>query len=355
MHDGVVGDAQPVERLQQHSDVHVVFDHGVGVLVLTGNAANLILDVGAEVHSRAVPPDIEGLVLLNGALDEVDGCGQRFLIDRLHPIPGQGTGILDLAVGCRADHAARSEAFAELRIGGIVRILGLLLGVQVVEIAEELVEPMVCRQMFVLVAQMVLAELSGHVTLRLQQTGDCRILLLHAQIGTGKADFREAGPENALPCDVGGAAGRAGLFSIVVGEHHAFLGDAVDVRRAITHQSEGIGRDVRLTDIVAPDHQNVRPLRLCECGRRDHCRQKAEDGGKTPHRTPLLLLTNLRRRRYHEGIAGLVALATESEASTGGRPVAAGRLLRTDCCGPTAGRDRSPGSVCPARLQALVA
>ena len=57
---------------------------------------------------------------------------------------GQRAGVLDLAVR-RVDleHAARAELLAELRVLRIVGILRLLLGVEVVEVAEELVEAVV--------------------------------------------------------------------------------------------------------------------------------------------------------------------------------------------------------------------
>jgi hypothetical protein len=48
-------------------------------------------------------------------------------------------------------------------------MLRLLLGVQVVEVAEELVEAVVGRQVLVAVAEVVLAELAGHVAVRLEQ------------------------------------------------------------------------------------------------------------------------------------------------------------------------------------------
>jgi hypothetical protein len=43
-------------------------------------------------------------------------------------------------------------------------VLGLFLGVQVVQVAEELVEAVVGRQVFIEVTEMVLAILRGHVT-----------------------------------------------------------------------------------------------------------------------------------------------------------------------------------------------
>jgi hypothetical protein len=56
--------------------------------------------------------------------------------------------------------AAGPVVLLELRVLGIEVALGLLLGVEVVEIAEELVEPVVGRQVLVPVAEVVLAELS---------------------------------------------------------------------------------------------------------------------------------------------------------------------------------------------------
>src|SRR4029450_11318906 len=50
-----------------------------------------------------------------------------------------------------------------------VRQLRLLLGIEVVEVAEELVEAVRRREELVLVAQVVLAELSGGIAQRLQQ------------------------------------------------------------------------------------------------------------------------------------------------------------------------------------------
>ena len=52
----------------------------------------------------------------------------------------------------------------------------LVLGIQVIEVAEELVEAVHGRQEFVAVAEMVLAELPGCIALRLQQLSDGRVL-----------------------------------------------------------------------------------------------------------------------------------------------------------------------------------
>jgi hypothetical protein len=42
------------------------------------------------------------------------------------------------------------------------------------------------------------------------------------------------------------------------GSPHAFLGNPVDVGRAIAHYAHGIGADVRDADVIAPDDQDVR-------------------------------------------------------------------------------------------------
>jgi len=67
------------------------------------------------------------------------------------------------------DDAARSEALLELGIRRIGALLRLLLGIEVIEIAEEFVEAVIGRQVFVAVSEMVLAELAGRLAERLQR------------------------------------------------------------------------------------------------------------------------------------------------------------------------------------------
>ena len=56
-------------------------------------------------------------------------------------------------------------------------MLGFILGVQVIEIAEELIEAVHGRQELVAVAEMVLAELRRGITLWLEQLGNGRVLI----------------------------------------------------------------------------------------------------------------------------------------------------------------------------------
>jgi hypothetical protein len=79
-------------------------------------------------------------------------------------------------------------------------------------------------QKLVAVAEVVLAELAGGVALRLQQLGERRVLLGQTFLGAGQADLEQARAEAALPRDECGAARRAGLLGIEVGEDRAFLG-----------------------------------------------------------------------------------------------------------------------------------
>ena len=192
--DGVVGDAEVVERLEELADVPVVLDHAVGVLGPGGQArrvAALGLHVGAAVHPGAVAPAEERLAGLRLPLDVVDGRVRRLVVDRLHPLLGQRAGVLD---GLLADpaparllgrvvlvrrlapqHAARAEHLPELAGPAGSSLLRLLLGVEVVEVAEELVEPVDRRQVLVQVAEVVLAELAGGVAVVLEQLGDGRV------------------------------------------------------------------------------------------------------------------------------------------------------------------------------------
>jgi hypothetical protein len=81
------------------------------------------------------------------------------------------------------DHAARPEPLLvlwEVLLGRVVRKLRLLLGVQVVEVAEELVEAVRGGQVLVQVAKVILAELPRRVAEWLEQLGDRRILCLQA-------------------------------------------------------------------------------------------------------------------------------------------------------------------------------
>jgi hypothetical protein len=156
------------------------------------------------------------------------------------------------------EHAARSELLLELRILRIVGAFRLLLGVQVVEIAEELIEAMHRRQELIAVAEMVLAELTRDVTEGFQNFCDRGVLGPQPKIRAGESDLRESGADRRLSGDECGSASRAALLPIPIGEQRAFLRDAIDVWRAIAHDPVVVGAHVEPADVVAPDDQDVR-------------------------------------------------------------------------------------------------
>ena len=188
--DGVLGDAQLVETVKHGADILVVVDHRVVVLGLPrpGLTAALRLGVGVKVHVGEVAPDEErraGRVL---PLDEVDGGIGDVVVDGFHPLLVQRPGVLDGLLADRTvllvvrlcgflserlalQHAARQRKLVEpweLVFVRVIELLRLLFGVEVVEVAEELVEAVHGRQILVQIAEVVLAELAGRVAKRLE-------------------------------------------------------------------------------------------------------------------------------------------------------------------------------------------
>ncbi len=212
------------------------------------------------------------------ALDVVDGRVGDVVVDGLHPLGVQRPGVLDdlladravlrvvgfvgyLVGGLALQHPARQRELVELRelVGvRVVELLGLLFGVEVIQVAVELVEAVHRRQVLVHVAEVVLAELAGGIAEGLEQFGDRRVLGGPADRRAGHADLAHPGAVHALPADERRPARGAALLTVGVGEAHAFVGDAVDVRGAIAHQAVAVATQVADPDVVAPDDQNVR-------------------------------------------------------------------------------------------------
>ena len=179
-----------------------------------------------------------GLLALLLASMNSSGVGEDLVVDGLHALAGERAGVLDrlladsaearilggvVAVGGPAvQHAARAELLPELRVLRVVGILRLLLGVEVIEVAEELVEAVDRRQELVAVAEVVLAELAGRVAAVLQQLGDRRVLgAASPRCAPGQADLGQAGADRRLPGDERRASGGAALLAVAVGEDRA--------------------------------------------------------------------------------------------------------------------------------------
>lgn len=214
------------------------------------------------MHPGRVPPAEERLAGVLLAADEILCGSEGFLVDGLHSLLGQRSGVLDrlasFAVRLGTDHAPRSEFLQEGRILGIVEIFGLFRRVEVIETAEVFVEAVHCRQMFVAITEMILTELAGGVALFLQQGGDSRIAGLPTFLCPGQADLRHAGADRDGPTDKSGTPGSAALLAVIVGKGYALARDPVDVRRLVTHHSAVVVADIPGADIITPDHQNVR-------------------------------------------------------------------------------------------------
>ena len=191
------------------------------------------------------------------ALHEVERGGEELFVHRFHALARQGAGVFDLAVRVGMDYAARPEAFAELRVLGIVRVLRFFFGVEVIEIAEELIETVASGKKLVFIPQVVLPKLPGSVSERLQNVRDAWIFRAQAGIGPGQADFREPGTDGRLPGDERRASGGAALLTIPVRKHRAFFGNTVDVGCLVSHDAAMIDARVEPADVVAHDDEDV--------------------------------------------------------------------------------------------------
>src|SRR5690606_14673690 len=134
--------------------------------------------------------------------------------------------------------------------------------VQMVEVAEELVEAMRRRQELILVAQVVLAELAGHVPERLEQVGDRRIFRAQTEIGAGHAHLRQPSSNRILARDESSAAGGATLLPVVIRKGHAFIRYSVNVGRPIAHLTTVVVADVPPANIISPEDEDVRLVLL---------------------------------------------------------------------------------------------
>jgi xanthosine utilization system XapX-like protein len=118
-------------------------------------------------------PEEERRVARVRSVDQPQRARQQILLDGLHPLAGQRPGVDDRLLsdatearvlgvvvdvaGLTVEHPAWSEQFLEDRaVLGVVGLLGFLLGVEVIEVAVELVKPMDCREELVAVTQVVL-------------------------------------------------------------------------------------------------------------------------------------------------------------------------------------------------------
>ena len=224
----------------------------------------LLRQHGRDVHAGRVVPAEERLAGLLGviAVEPVNDVGGDFLVHRFRALQRERTFVLAHLVLRRAvgglhpkDRARRGHASAGLRVNtarwvrdsgnrnrfawrhdGLhgraavdVREAHLLHGVQVIEVAPELLEAVGGRQGIGMVAQMVLAELAGGVAQIEQELGERR--RAGSQIRNGARQLRQdhARAVRMHSGEEGAAPGRAARLGVVVHEHAAFLREPVNV------------------------------------------------------------------------------------------------------------------------------
>src|SRR3954470_3265541 len=223
--------------------------------------------MGAEVHGGRVVPNEERLAFLVDLIDEGERMVGHLVVNGFHALNGERSRILNLlpaaAICPTMKHATGSKLLFECRVLRVVRLLRFLLGVQMIEVAEEFVEPVHGRQVFVLVSQMVLAKLARSVAEWLEQLGDGWITCMKSDRGTRHAHFGQAGADWILPGYKCRASRCAALLAIVIGEGYPFVPNAVDVRGTVAHLAAAVVTDVPPANVVTPKNENVWSLWCC--------------------------------------------------------------------------------------------
>lgn len=204
-HDRIVGNAELVQLGEQFAHDPVQFGHRIGKQAEARLAVPLLGQVREGVAPCGVVPEEERLVGLHRAVHEVARTSHQIRLDVLHAHLGGGiharmrrqrARVRDLLLadaaparilrriirvaGNAADDVARSEPFAEFSVLRILRVVGFLQRVEVVEDAVEFVEAVNRRQICVSIPEMVLADLRRRVAERFEEIRDRRIGLLQA-------------------------------------------------------------------------------------------------------------------------------------------------------------------------------
>ncbi len=244
------------------------------------------------MHAHVVVPEEERLagLLRVVAVKPVDGRGRNLLGEGLGPFQRDWTFVpaglaLETAVlgGARYEQTRRRQAGRGLGIdraghllyAGDRRVLArrrdsligrrlvdvgethLLDGIQVVEIAQVLLEPVRGRQRLGVVAQVVLAELPGGVTQIEQHLGQRRRALAQPCRAAGKLRHGQTNANRVHAGEERRPAGGAALHGGIVHEDSAFLGDPVDVRRFADHPAAVVDLRLHQADVVAHDEQDI--------------------------------------------------------------------------------------------------
>src|SRR5437667_378498 len=118
--------------------------------------------------------------------------------------------------GPGVNHVAWADLVQELlRVVGMRRIFHCI---QVIEVAEELIEPVNGGQELIEIAEVIFAELAGRVALRFERGGNRASLSWYADLGTRLTDRGHAGADRQFAHDEVRATRRATRLSVVIGK-----------------------------------------------------------------------------------------------------------------------------------------
>src|SRR5271165_5242857 len=155
------------------------------------------------------------------------------------------------------DQVARENRGSNSWVRGIGVPERIRHGVQVVQIAEILVEPVYRRQKLIQVAEVVLAELPRLVALLLEGGGYGRGLRGKAYVGTGLPDGRHTRADRQLAGDEVRPPRRATRLGVIVSEPHALRGQLIEIRRLARHYALVIRTDVEPADVIAHNDDDI--------------------------------------------------------------------------------------------------
>lgn len=118
------------------------------------------------------------------------------------------------------------------------------------------------------------------IALRAKQCGDGGIFLLHSLGSAWQTDFGQSATNWRLARDERRTTRGATLLAVPVRKCRAFASNAVNVGRLVAHHAHVVCADIELSNVIAPDHQDVGLLfgvGILNCGRR--CGGRGARGG----------------------------------------------------------------------------
>ncbi len=166
-----------------------MLDHAVGVDPKAGFACDPFFEVGKDVHFRGVPPKKEGFVFCFGLIKEGEGVGVNFFVKGFHAFSGEGAGVGDWASGKAVDDAAWGKFLFKVGFFRVVGVFRFFFCIEVVEVAEKLIEAVCGGKHFIAIAEVVFAKLAGFVATGAEESGQSGVFFFEAFGGTWKADF----------------------------------------------------------------------------------------------------------------------------------------------------------------------